>query len=160
MLTGERPVDSLRTPPAPGWQLRVTGPQITVGNKIYPTNSVLPDEVLMSANSGSLLRSLRIAWCPPGPPGPAPRELPAPTPTKGNPPVEIIIAGNGLDEVETLRLTYAYMIRKCDGNAALARDLIIGDKRGNDLYMRARARLIMIGRSSPAYLLWKPYGPG
>jgi hypothetical protein len=136
MLTGERPVDSLRTPPAPGWQLRVTGPMITFGNRQYPCNSILPNEILNSLNSAALLRSLRIGWCPPSDdPGPAPRELPKPVAAKPNPAV-VIIDGNIIDVINW-KQTEAKMIELCDGNAALARDLLLGDKRGQELWMKA-----------------------
>jgi hypothetical protein len=138
MLTGERPVDQLRSPPAEGWQLRVTGPMLTFGNRQYPHNSVLPLDILSSLNASNLLRIGRISWCPPGPPGPAPRELPAPTPAKPNP--AVVIIDDNFDDVINWRRTEAKMTELCDGNAAKARDLLLGDKRGNDLWHRATSQ--------------------
>src|SRR5262249_28024976 len=121
----------------PGWKLRVFGTSMNHDGRCYSHNAVLPLSILDSRNGAALLGSGRIGWSDVPGDGPAPRDLPAAAPPKPNPKVEIIVAGTGLDEVATLKATYHDMIRKCDGDEAAARDLILGDRAANGLYQKA-----------------------
>jgi hypothetical protein len=130
----------LYDPPSPKHRLRVRFANgktyINYEGYRYNYNGVLPKSFARTPNFAVMCRDGMVAWSDDPSDGPKPVKLEI-SPPKGNPPVEVIVAGNGLDEVETLKLTYRDMIKKCAGNTAAARDLIIGDRAGNELYMRA-----------------------
>jgi hypothetical protein len=126
--------------PSPRHKLRVRAmngaTSINFDGYRYLYNAVLPKSFAQPRNFATMLRDGRVAWSNEPGEGPKPVKLTV-EPLKGNPKVEIIIVGAGLDEVASLKATYHDMIRKCGNNSAAARDLIIGDRAGNDLYMRA-----------------------
>jgi hypothetical protein len=141
----------LYEPPSPKHRLRVRFANgktyINYEGYRYNYNGVLPKSFARTSNFAVMYRDGMVFWSDDPSDGPKPMKLET-SPSKPNPKVEIVIAGNGLDEVATLRLTYHGMIKKC-GSSAAARDLILADRAGNELYMRA-ASLITTGSASPA----------
>jgi hypothetical protein len=126
-------------PPSPKHKLRVAGAngatRVRHNGWEYPFNSILPPEFARSAaNFGAMMRSGRIRWSTDANPGPKPIKLTI-TPPKQNPKVEIITVS--LDIVKNWKATFDHMVKLCDDNHAQAKDLLIADRDGNALYMKA-----------------------
>jgi hypothetical protein len=110
--------------------------RLTVGNRVYEVNAVLPVADIPAKVLDALLNSRMARYRPKSNAHhPAPRNLPKPEPAKARPPVTIIW---DRDPVESWRLTKAAMIRLTE-NAALAMDLLMGNVEARDLYTRAVA---------------------
>jgi hypothetical protein len=126
--------DDTASVPAVGWELIVKR-QITSGGKIYPVGCVIAPEVL-GRNLQAFLSGHYVEWAPPGAAKPSarPRDLPPPAPEKPRPAVEIV---SHADPVESWRLTKAAMAEKCSNDAARAEDILLRDRDGCALFLRA-----------------------
>jgi hypothetical protein len=137
---GQKPIDSLKTPPAEGWKLQVRGQAISFNGKMYGYGSTIEDlSILDGGNIGALFRTGRLAWAPPEDlapaSAPAPRDLPAPVYAKPNPRVTIVEVFG--DPVRSWRESVAATAQLCDGNHAKAYDLLVADRAGFNLYEKA-----------------------
>jgi hypothetical protein len=141
---GAKPVDSLKTPPAPGWKLQVRGQAISFNGKMYGYGSTIEDlSVLDGSNVGALFRTGRLAWAPPEElapaSAPAPRVLPAPVYARPNPQVTIVEVFG--DPVGSWRKSVAATAATLDdGSPVRAFDLLLNDARGYGLYQKANAQ--------------------
>jgi hypothetical protein len=126
--------DTPASVPAADWVL-VVKRQVTCGGKVHPVGCVIAPEVL-GRNLQAFLSGHYVEWAPPGAAKPSarPRDLPAPAPAQSRPAVEIV---SHADPVESWRLTKAAMAEKCSNDAARAEDILLRDRDGCALFLRA-----------------------
>jgi hypothetical protein len=137
-LIGEKPTDVLWQRPAEGWTLRVFGAPIAAEGKLYGHGSTVPESVLLGRNAAVLLRQGRLRWCPPSADaGPVPRDLPAPPPPPAPTPPVVIVEDDRDLVVAWKRSLEATVQAQGDNNFARAKDRLIRDERGSNLYLRA-----------------------
>jgi hypothetical protein len=126
-------------PPAEGW-LPVATCQVK-GDKIYNAGCVVGPEVVASRNFSTLVRIGHVAWKPPTTTiVTKPIDLPPPEKPKPSPKAVVVIvndASGARDHVASWKQSYAATIKACAGNASQARDLLMFDAVGSDLWKHA-----------------------
>jgi hypothetical protein len=118
-------------------QVLVAKRALTVGNKRYPVGSILPANRIPQKTLGALLDS-RGAQYQPRVADRAysePVDLPKPVAAPPNPKPEIV---HDNDIVDSWFFTENAMTKACNGNRALARDILFSDASCRDLYQRAQ----------------------
>src|SRR5262249_48497624 len=124
LLIGEKPTDTLRTPPAEGWLLRCFGAPLTIDGNMYPHSAIVPLSVLEGRNANLLLRQGRLRWGPPSTAAsPKPKQLEAPGSAKPHQQV-VLIGADDLDAVAAWKRTLDHMAAKYGGDYATAADRI------------------------------------
>lgn len=120
--------------PAAGWELLVKR-QFTSNNKTYPVGCRIAPEIL-GRNLQAFLNSHFVEFSPPGATKPSarPRTLPPPAPPETPPAVEIV---DDPDPVASWRRSLDHMTAKCSGNAARAKDMLLGTREGSARYLLA-----------------------
>ena len=111
---------------------------LTIGSKQYPVGSILPPNDIPPKTLGALIDGRGAAWAqkqthrhyPPA------IDLPKPEAAAPNPKPQIVPDN---DIVDSWRFTEDLMTKSCDGNRALARDILFTDPACRDLYKRATA---------------------
>jgi hypothetical protein len=134
-LKRERGVNEMTgvAPPAEGWFL--VARQRISADKIYSAGCRIEAEKL-GRNLAALLRIGAVVWMPGHTPVAASsRELPEPP--KPAPKPKVVLLEVRDDPVASWKRTREHMIKKCNGDAQLARDLLDGDERARDLYRLA-----------------------
>jgi hypothetical protein len=125
---------TITTPPAPGFKL--VARRKFISDRVYPAGAEVP-VTAAGRNFESLLRSGYLAWLPSNQPTVAVSgDLPTVPKAKKKPRV-VILETTPPDPVESWKRTRAHMIKQCDGDAQLARDLLDSDERARDLYRLA-----------------------
>jgi hypothetical protein len=121
------------TVPGPGLQL-VVRRQFTSGNRVYPVGSIITDVTVLGRNYPTLMSSHYLEWgLPPASPA-RPYDRAVPQPQKTNPAIEIV---DDPDPVASWRKTLALTAARLDGDWGKARDLILADRAGADLFRMA-----------------------
>jgi hypothetical protein len=126
---------AIAAPPIAGWVL-IAWRQISAGGIVYPCGSEVPAEAL-GRNLSALLSAHYCEWRPARSEVTAkPRTLPPPAPLqKPNPPAALV---DDADPVVSWRKSVAAMATQLDDDHARARDLLLRDARGSELYTRAQ----------------------
>jgi hypothetical protein len=124
---------TITMPPAANW--KIVARRKFVSDKIYPAGAEVPTSAV-GRNFESLLRSGYLAWQPPHyptvavggdlPPQPKPKKKP-----------RVVILETPGDVVDSWRRTRANMVKQCDGDAQLARDLLDSNAEAKQLYLIA-----------------------
>jgi hypothetical protein len=114
---------TITMPPAADW--KIVARRKFVSDKIYPAGAEVPASAV-GRNFESLLRSGYLAWQPPHPPLPEPVKKPK---------VHILTTAD--NPVDSWKRTKAYMVKQCNGDAALARDILDSDPAARELYKLA-----------------------
>ena len=141
---------TMQAPGSGDWVLTVKRAFSTSEMK-FPVGAICtPAQLALAANYRSLLDGNFLAWTPKNDrPRPQPVPIKPPAPPAARPKVEIV-GDVSLDPVAAWRATRAAMAQKCNGNFALAEDLIVADQAGGKLYqLAARVHAERKSRSVP-----------
>jgi hypothetical protein len=111
---------------------------LNIGSKRYPVGSVLNANDIPPPNLGALIDSRGAAWVQKQTHRHYPQaiDLPKPEAAKPNPKPAIV---HDDDIVDSWFFTEKEMTRLCNGDRALARDILFTDAACRDLYKRATA---------------------
>jgi hypothetical protein len=118
-------------------QLLIALRTMTINGKRYPCGSVLDPNALPAKQMAAMINGRAARWeQKTSRKYPQPIDLPKAEPVKAQPAVVQIV--DDKSAFESWRMTKEALTRCCDGNAALAHDLLMADAACRDLYKRAQ----------------------
>jgi hypothetical protein len=142
--------------PDAGWKLIVKR-RFATGTEIYNVGCTI-EVASLGANYAAMISSGFVCWKPPNTPItvqalPLP---PPPAPPAPNPPIQII---HDEDVVASWKMSLAAMAASCGGDYGRARDLLLGDAKGSELYRRAN-RIDCLRRAEKSGVISVAPSPG
>jgi hypothetical protein len=108
---------------------------LNIGSKRYPVGSILPSKELPPKTLAALIDSRGAVWVEKQVRAyPQPVDLPKPVAAPPRPQVRLV---DDPDITDAWRFSEAAMVKACNGDHALARDILFSDPAARDLYKRA-----------------------
>jgi hypothetical protein len=124
-------------PPATGWRL-LAQRSFSTATKVFSRGcEVSPND--LGRNLRAMIDNGFVRSCPPGTPITATareRPIPQTEPAKPKPKIKIIVLGD--DVIGSWHATVKEMTKRCGGNGQRARDLLMIDNAGSELFCRAQ----------------------